>query len=153
MEKENIWILIADGARARVVGAEGHDGKICLTEKLELSAEHGPNRDLSGDKPARVFESQKSSAGTLRHAVEPKTDRHRELKREFAKEIADVMQSRLDLHQFDKLVVVAAPVTLGDLRRALSSAVKSTVIAEVSKDLTKVPNDELARHIDDLVPH
>lgn len=151
MTKVKTWVLIADGARARVVAAEAHEGKLQLIEKLELSGEHRPNRDLADDRPARVIESQGQSKGTMRHAVEPKVDRHRELKRDFAKEIADVLEASLGQHQFDKLVVVAAPVTLGDLRRALSDAVRSTIIAEVSKDLTKVPNDEVTRHIDDLV--
>ncbi len=149
--KRATWVLIADGARARLVEAERHGGKLRLIEKLELSAGHGPNRDLGNDRPARVFESRMHAKGTMRHAVEPKTDQHRELKRDFAKEIAELLDVKLGQHQFDELVVVAAPVTLGDLRRALSDAVKLTIIAEVSKDLTKVPNDEVMRHIDGLV--
>lgn len=141
-------VLIADGARARLVEAEGRGNGLQLIEKLEFSADHSPNRELQHDKPTRVFESH----GATRHGVESKTDPHRELKRDFAKELADVLDANLGKHEFDKLVVVASPVTLGDLRRALSEPVKAVVIAEVSKDLTKVPNHEIARHIEDLIP-
>ena len=142
MKTEKTWVLIADGARARLVAAEGHGKGLQLIEKLEFSADHSPNRELLHDKSARVFES---------HGVEPKTDPHRELKRDFAKEIAEALDANVACNEFDKLVVVASPVTLGDLRRALSEAVKAKVIAEVSKDLTKVPNHEIARHIEDLI--
>ncbi len=142
MKTEKTWVLIADGARARLVAAEGHGKGLQLIEKLEFSAYHSPNRELLHDKSARVFES---------HGVEPKTDPHRELKRDFAKEIAEALDANVARNEFDKLVVVASPVTLGDLRRALSEAVKAKVIAEVSKDLTKVPNHEIARHIEDLI--
>ncbi len=148
MKADKTWVLIADGARARLVAAEGHGKSLQLVEKLELSAGHRPNRELLDDKPSRVFESH----GATRHSVEPKSDPHRELKRDFAQELAEVLDASLDKHEFDKLVVVASPVTLGDLRRALSEAVKAAVIAEVSKDLTKVPNHEIARHIEDLIP-
>lgn len=142
MKTGKTWVLIADGARARLVAAEGHGKGLQLIEKLEFSADHSPNRELLPDKSARVFES---------HGVEPKTDPHRELKRDFAKEIAEALDANVACNEFDKLVVVASPVTLGDLRRALSEAVKAKVIAEVSKDLTKVPNHEIARHIEDLI--
>jgi protein required for attachment to host cells len=148
MKTNKTWVLIADGARARLVAAEGHGKGLQLIEKLEFSADHSPNRELLHDKPARVFESH----GATRHGVEPKSDPHRELKRDFAQELSSVLDTNLSKHEFDKLVVVASPVTLGDLRRALSEAVKATVVAEVSKDLTKVPNHEIARHIEDLIP-
>ncbi len=148
MKTDKTWVLIADGSRARLVAAEGHDKGLRLIEKLEFSADHSPNRELLHDKPARVYESH----GAARHGVEPKTNPHRELKHEFAKELAEVLDANLVRNQFDKLVVVASPVTLGDLRRTLSDAVKATIIAEVSKDLTKVPNHEIARHIEDLIP-
>lgn len=147
MTTEKTWVLITDGARARLVAAEGRGKGLQLIEKLELSADHSPNRELLDDKPARVFESH----GPTRHGVEPKSDAHRELKRDFAKEVATVLDAKLSKHEFDKLVVVAAPVTLGDLRRVLSESVKAAVTAEVSKDLTKVPNSEIARHIEDLI--
>jgi protein required for attachment to host cells len=141
MKAAKTWVVIADGARARLVSAEGH-GKM-----LHVSADHRPNRELQDDKPSRVYESH----GETRHGVEPKTDPHRELKRDFARIIAEALEDSLHLKHFDRLVVVAPPVTLGDLRTALSEAVKASVIAEVAMDLTKIPNSEVPRHIEDLI--
>lgn len=147
MKAAKTWVVIADGARARLVSAEGHGEMLRVVEQREFSADHRPNRELQDDKPSRVYESQ----GETRHGVEPKTDPHRELKRDFARIIAEALEDSLHLKHFDRLVVVAPPVTLGDLRTALSEAVKASVIAEVAMDLTKIPNSEVARHIEDLI--
>ena len=42
---------------------------------------------------------------------------------------------------------MAPPVTLGDLRKALSAHVKAAVYAELHKDLTKTPMHELPEHL------
>lgn len=147
MKPQKTWILIANGARARLVSAERHRKKLQIIEQLDLQGGRSPNREILRDKPTRVFESN----GATRHSVERKSDPHRDLKRRFADEIADTLDKSLDQKQFDRLVVVAPAVTLGDLRVALSPAVKEAVIAEVVLDLTKVPNSEVLRHIEDAI--
>lgn len=149
MRPEKTWVLITDGARGRLVAAVGHGAALQITEEREFHADHSPNRDLDRDRPVRVFESY----GSGRHSIEPKTDRHRELKRSFAHEIADALDDNLSQKKFERLVIAAPPVTLGDLRKVMSEAVKSKIIAEVAMDLTKVPNSEVPRHIMDLIPN
>jgi protein required for attachment to host cells len=48
---------------------------------------------------------------------------------------------------YDRLVIVATPVTLGDLRAAISDHVRDKIVGEVAQDLTKIPNGEIAEHI------
>jgi protein required for attachment to host cells len=148
MTTSKTWILIADGARARLLSAEGRRKALHVVEKLELQADHRPTHELERDRPTRVYEAH----GSARHAVEPKSDPHRELKRDFAEQIAVVLDENLKKGNFEKLVVAAAPVTLGDLRKAMSAAVKDSVVAEVAMDLTKVPNSDVPQHIEDVVP-
>ncbi len=148
MKTAKTWILIADGARARLASAEGHGMALHLVEKFEFRADHSPNRELGRDRPARVYESH----GATRHGIEPKTDAHRELKRDFSEQVAAALAEHLSRKRFDRLVVVAPPVMLGDLRTSLSEAVIATVVAEVAMDLTKVPNSDVPRYIADLFP-
>lgn len=143
MRHKVTWVLIADGARARIVALEQKGGTLDVVEKHEFSAEAPPSRELGRDRPARVHES----VGQIRHAIEPKHDPHRELKRDFAAELAAFLEDRLRDREFDQLVVAAAPVTLGDLRQVFSDDLKSVVVAEAAKDLTKVPNSEVAEHL------
>jgi protein required for attachment to host cells len=148
MGPKKTWVLIADGARARLVAAEGHGKALHVVEQREFQADHQANRDLEADKPARVYESH----GSTRHAVEAKVDPHRELKRAFARSIAAALDDSLSEKKFDRLIVAAAPITLGDLRSAMSDDVKNAIIAEIAKDLTKVPNSDVPQHIEGLLP-
>lgn len=141
------WVLIANGARGRLVSAEGHGKTLRVIELREFAASHEPNRELDRDKPSRVFESH----GATRHAIEPKSDTHRELKRDFAAEIAEALDASLQQKKFGRLVIAAPPVTLGDLRKALSEAVRLKIVAEIAMDLTKVPNSEVPSHIEGVV--
>jgi protein required for attachment to host cells len=48
--------------------------------------------------------------------------------------------------------VVAAPKVLGDLRGLLPKTVHGKIVAEVDKDLTKIPTRELGKHLDRHLP-
>ncbi len=122
MKPTTTWILIADGARARIFANLGPGKGIAPVEGGVLKGDHAPSRDLASDRPGRTFES----ADVMRHAIDPAQDPHRELKRAFAGRIASLIEERLAENAFDRLVLVAPPVTLGDLRSALSKSVKGT---------------------------
>jgi protein required for attachment to host cells len=47
-------------------------------------------------------------------------------------------------------VIAASPATLGDLRQTLSKGVKAAIGSEVPKDLTGIPDREIADHLGDL---
>lgn len=141
MKPTTTWILIADGAHARLFANRGPGKGI---EALEaINGDHRPDHELVRDGLGRTFES----AGEMRHAIAPKTDPHRELKRDFAKELAEMLDRRLSEKAYDRLVIVAPPKALGDLRAALSPHVKPLVYAELDKDLVKTPTAELPSHL------
>ena len=52
---------------------------------------------------------------------------------------------------FSRLIIVAPPVMLGDLRACRSKALGARVAAEVAKDLVKIPDGELRPHLRDIV--
>ena len=55
--------------------------------------------------------------------------------------------------RFDHLVLVAAPKILGDLRELLPKTVHGKIVAEINKDLTKIPTRDLGKHLDPHLPH
>ncbi|MFA9551022.1 MAG: host attachment protein, partial [Hyphomicrobium sp.] len=61
--------------------------------------------------------------------------------------LAAYVEERLAENAFSRLVLVAPPVTLGDLRTALSKAVRERVSAELDNDLTNTPVEELPKHL------
>lgn len=143
MKPTTTWILVADGARARVFVNLGPSKGIEALEGATIEADHRADREIMSDKPGRSFES----VGDTRHAYEPRHDPHRELKRSFAEALAAMLDEKLAEKAYDRVVLVAPPATLGDLRAALSGAVRGAVYAELDKDLTNTPVAELPKHL------
>jgi len=143
MKPTTTWILIADGARARIFANHGPGKGVTTVEGAEFSADHRPDREIMSDKPGRSFES----VGTTRHAIEPHHDPHRELKRSFSERLAAMLDEQLAAKAYDRVILVAPPKMLGDLRAALSAHVQAAVYAELDKDLTKTPVQELPGHL------
>ena len=148
MKPTTTWVLIADGAHARLFSNHGPGKGIEAIEGGVINGDHRPDRELVRDAATRTFES----VGVSRHAITPKTDPHRELKRDFAKHLADLLDRRYAEKAFDRLVIVAPPSALGDLRAALSDHLKPHIYAELDKDLVKTPTAELPQHLGAVMP-
>jgi protein required for attachment to host cells len=143
MKPTTTWILIADGGRARIFANEGPGNGIAVVEGAAFEADHRADHELVRDHEGRSFES----VGATRHGIQPHTDPHRELKRGFSERLAEMLDKSLAAKSYDRLILVAPPVTLGDLRKALSAHVQAAVYAELHKDLTKTPMRELPEHL------
>jgi len=147
MKKTVTWILIADGTQARVLEHTG-PGKGLLTVKgLDWSIPPLQTQDINADRPGRSH----SSVGHGRSAMEPRTDPSEHREAEFVRSVAEVMEDKAKAGAFDRLVIAAAPIALGHLRKLLSDHVKKTVVAELDKDLTNVPTPQLSRHLDGII--
>lgn len=147
MKSITTWIVISDGARARIVCNDGPGHGLKALPDLTFEAEHQETQEIMADKQGRVFDRQ----GPGRHAMEIPNDPKRLAKQYFARVIAKFLHEKLQQNAFDRLIVFAAPTTLGDLRAAFSEKVKAKIKAEVPKDLTRIPNDELAPHLVDIL--
>jgi protein required for attachment to host cells len=137
------WILVADSARARAVAWTGRNNPLVAIEGVELSYQHQHSRDMMSERPGRVHES----SGTTRHAIEPRSDPARQAERHFAWSVVQALEDRLAKHEFDRLVLVAGPTMLGDLRAELSPKLRATIHGELAKDLTHLANAELKQHL------
>ena len=148
MKKTVTYILVADGARARLyvnngVG-KGMQPVSGATHKADL---HHHDRDILTDKPGRAF----NSVGEGRSAMEPQTEWHRFEKHKFAREMARVLDAAAANKAFDRLILIAPPATLGDLRTELSDATRKMVTAELPKDLTRHSEQELPQHLEPVL--
>lgn len=143
MKPVTTWILIADGARARVLENTGPGKGVAEVAGLEFSDAHLRSRDIMADKPGRTF----PSAGVGRSAMEPPTDPVEKRQSDFARSLAEALEKKRRQKAFDRLVLVAAPAALGHLRSMLSPQLRETVAGELAKDLTKVPNPDIPKHL------
>ena len=142
MEKTKLWYVISDGGRARFIERDekGAFRTILSFVSTEL---HERSRDLGLDRPTRVMES----AASARHAIEPRRDLHTAAKEDFVRLVADQLEAEHDRGQFDKLVLVAPPRVLTELKERLSKPIAEVVIDDLQKDLTKIPDHDLAEHL------
>lgn len=99
------------------------------------------------DRPGRAF----ASAGHGRSAMEPATDPVEKIEVDFAKSLADMLNEKLTKKAFDRLIIAAAPQALGNLRKAFSPQVQATILAEMAKDLTRIPNTDVIQHFEDVL--
>jgi protein required for attachment to host cells len=141
------WILIADAAHARVLEASGPGKPLVPVPDFEMRADLPRSHDLGTDRPGRTHES----VGTTRHAVEPRSDPHRQLKHDFAVRVAERLDAAAAAKSFDRLVVAAPPAMLGDLRQAMHKQTHQLIAAEVPKDLVKVADRDLRPHFADVI--
>ncbi len=147
MKARKTWILIADGARARIVQCNGPGKGLTPALSHDFAASHAPSRDFGTDKPGRA---QGGGSGS-HHAVEPKVDPHTFEKHVFAEHLAEEVLKAKAEKAFDSLVLVAPPPALGELRKAFGAKLSDCLIAELAKDLTHVSIHDLDTHLCDLV--
>lgn len=148
MKKIVTWILVADGAQAQVFEHGGPGKGLRAIKDFHFEEERLRAQDIMADRPGRSF----SSGGPgSRSAMEYSTDPVQVREERFVKALADKLDVLRQQGRFDRLIIAAAPTALGDIRPALSEGVKSTVMAELPKDLTNIPQPQLDRHFDQLL--
>ncbi len=144
MKQPRTYILIADGSRARLLLSEGRGRPLTEVPGAEYQTTLHPDRELQSDRPGRVHES----ASVVRHAIE-RDSLHRREKERFARHLADVLEEKFANHEFDRLLIAAAPETLGFIRAELDHKLQEVMLGEIAKDLTKVPNHVVRDHLGD----
>jgi len=142
------WFLVCDGARGRIYAHEGAGSGLSVVSSAEHPESHTRTRDLGSDRPGRSFDSTATGG---RHAMAPRADWHDFEKTRFAGEMAAVIDKAAADKSFDRLVVVAPPRVLGDLRQAFTAQTKALVAGELDKDLTQFEGAELAAHLGEWI--
>ena len=145
MKPTKTWIIVADGGCARILCNSGPGKGLEAMKDLVFEGDHAPARDIMADRPGRTFES----VGVVRHAKEYATDPHHHLKKEFVTELCEVLANRHG--EFDRLILIAPPETLGLFRKSLPPRLRRKVMRELGTDLTHVSNADLPGHLDNVM--
>lgn len=147
MKPIRTWILVADGARARVLENTGPGKGISEVPGMEFTEQRLENREIMADRPGRSFESADQS----RHAMEPRSDPKQMMETAFVTGLVETLNEKFQAGSFDRLVLVAAPKALGDIRKAMPKELAGAVHGELAKDLTKVPNADMEKHLGEVM--
>ncbi len=147
MKKKVTWIIVADGSRARVLANDGPGKGLRPAIAGEFHHDAPPTHLLGTDKPGRVA----PMAGASRSAIQPHMDWHQFEKDKFGQEMAGLLNDAADRKTYDDLIVVAPARTLSTLRQSLSAKASELIRAELAKDLTHVPLNEMPEHLKDVI--
>jgi protein required for attachment to host cells len=138
MKGKTIWILVADGARARIFRSNAGGTRIEPALPYELVADKRPSKELISDRPGRT----KDRMAHGRHALEPGTDPHVHAQQAFANKLADMLDDGRRAQAFDEVVIIAPPRMLGYIRESMNDHLRKMVRREVPKDLSKLDPNE-----------
>ena len=134
------WVLVADGEKALFLENQTDGENPHLEVFREDAQDNPPNREQAANRRGRFHDGP----SVHRSAVED-TDWHQLAKDRFAQDLAEILYKQAHKGAFDKLVLVAPPKTLGELRSELHQEVEQKVIGEVPKTLTNHPIDEIEK--------
>jgi protein required for attachment to host cells len=118
---QKTWILIGDGSHARLFEAADAAHPWQMVRKLD--------REHSREKTDRV---------------ESHEDRG---EHDFARLIAGELETARQQGTFTRLVLVAPPRFLGQLRGELSPSLEACVVKSIDKDYTHMAEAELPNHV------
>lgn len=134
-------VMAIDGSKMLLFRNEG-DEKYAVLDTLSHKEMADPaSREIGSDAPGRAF----SSTGSHRSAYE-ETDWHDQAEERFAIAGAERLERVAASEQGD-IVVLAAPRTLGVLRKHWGRETKARLVAEIDKDMAHRGWDDIARAI------
>lgn len=142
----NSFIMVADGRKLLFFRNDGDANDPRLEVITATEKENPRDRDQKSDAPGRAF----SSVGQGRSAYS-EVDFHDLEESRFAAEAADLLRKHALTGDFERLIVIAPPKTLGELRRHYHKEVANRLTAEIPKDLTGHPVPEIERLLVEMV--
>ena len=114
----NALVVVADGVGARLFRNKGQEFKVALVADGEFKPSHLNNEGPAGHRPPESSHQETDEAT-------------------FAKQLAKELYRRAHIGDYAALVLIADPQTLGQIRPSLHKEVRSRLVAERHKTLTK----------------
>ena len=137
----NTFVVVADGKKMLFFRNEGDSEYPKLEVERKREQEDAADRDQKTDGPGRTFDA---SGGAGRSAYE-EVDFHQLAEDRFAQETAELLKTRALSNDFESLIIVAPPRTLGELRKYYHKEVEKRLTGEIAKDLTGHPVPEIEK--------
>lgn len=116
-------------------------------ENLALFENKGHQSIVLSPRPTpEIADRVSGAAGRISSGANP--DNHTQAEDGFAMGVADVLNKLVLDHKIEQLVVIAAPKTMGQLRKGWHKETAARVVGEISKDLTGHSPDQIAAAIE-----
>ena len=144
-DHDTTWYVVADATRARIIKLEA--GPVRSPDRVERKIVPALNLEFAGrDLKSRDVLADRLGQRAPAHPAAP-ADPQDDAKAVFALDLANVLDKALNEHRFDRLILTAPPEMLGKIRNALTEQVKHRILHANDKDLTQLPDNELAERL------
>ena len=121
----NALVVVADGHGAILFRNDGSGGDVSLREERRLSPKNLDSEGPSGSRPPEQTPRQTDEAT-------------------FAKQLAAALFKMKQSGDFQELVLVADPQTLGQFRDAMHKDLEASIVLTVAKELTNHSTSDIA---------
>ena len=139
----SMMIVVADSARARIFTADSAHSPLNEIETMAHPEGRMHEQDMVSDMPGKV--SGKGGGGD--HAFQEKIEPKEQEMIEFARRIADYLDDARKANKLNKLLLVAAPAFLGELRTHLSNETSEKIVFELDKNLAQHSIEDIRQHL------
>lgn len=140
------WVVVADSGSARIFTADSATGPLVEKEDYAHPEARVAERTLASDRPGRTVDSS-----GRRHAFSGEESPRRHEANAFAKLLGKRLAGARAKHEFDHLVLVAAPAFLGMLRGSLDAETRKCVESELSLDLVSFRPEEIRTRLPEML--
>ncbi len=133
---KNFLIVIANSHQAKIFS---RINETKLHPLVELEAELDSNHEKPGVSFSRV--------GTLRHSIEPHTDRRKVERHQFAEKIAEALEEFDKTKSYNGLILLASHQVLSEIEKSLSHNLQQKLVKKMAKDLLEIEDKELEKYL------
>ena len=136
--RNDTLIVVADGEKALFLRnlTDAENPNFDVEDKD--TQENPSDREQSANRPGRVGQSANHGKSAY-----DDTDWHELAKDRFAADLSDKLYMMAHAGEFDRLVLVASPKILGELRDQMHQVVTDKIVGEIPKTLTNHPVHEI----------
>jgi len=142
---DTAWILVAHRSGAQIYEKRGK--KLELLKEIAHAEGRLQDKDLGTDKPGRSFDR----VGKGRHAMGREQQRAAEHEAmRFIRQLAGLLEDGRVHNRFSKLVLVAEPRFLGEMRAALTPETGALISTTQGKDLAWMDTQAIKAYLQDV---
>ena len=136
----NSFVMVADGRKMLFFRNEG-DGEFPNLQVADKRVDVNPaHHEQASDMAGMATKVLGGHGGSM-----TEVDFHQLEEDRFAARAAEMLKERALRNEYESLVVVAPPKTLGEMRKHYHKEVEKRLTAELPKDLTNMPVEEIER--------
>lgn len=137
------WALVTNGGRARIVALKRHPAEFEEIADWASPTRHSPSRALESDASGRLHRVR----GLGTHVLEPRTSARDQEEQRFIEKLLERLAQAQDAGEFESLVLVADPKSLGRIRDQISNGLRKRVVLELNLDLTRLDSGDLQNRL------